>query len=91
MGYNPGHVFAVEEGTADFAAFNASSTPATNVASPCCSTWSTTTLALLTRHLRFDGWSQGDWGGVYFYNDDRGDPVGEYVLTSVATKWGVPR
>ncbi|MCP3920086.1 MAG: 1,4-alpha-glucan branching protein [bacterium] len=21
---------------------------------------------------RFDGWSQGPWGGIYFYNDDRG-------------------
>ena len=45
-GHNPGCVFA-EEAYGGLRAFSDSSTPATNVASPCCSTWSTTTLALL--------------------------------------------
>jgi len=29
---------------------------------------------------RFDGWSEGDWGGIYFYNDER-----------AVTPWGATR
>jgi 1,4-alpha-glucan branching enzyme len=29
---------------------------------------------------RFDGWAEGDWGGIYFYNDDR-----------AVTPWGATR
>ena len=92
-GYNPGHVFAVEEAYGGLRGLQ-------RFVNACHERGIAVLLDVVYNHLgpsdlgiwRFDGWSQGDWGGVYFYNDDRGaTPWGNTRPDLVETKWGVPR
>ena len=80
-GYNPGHVFAVEESYGGMRGLQ-------RFVNACHERGIAVLLDVVYNHLgpsdlgiwRFDGWSQGEWGGIYFYNDDRG-----------ATPWGDTR
>ena len=80
-GYNPGHVFAVEESYGGMRGLQ-------RFVNACHERGIAVLLDVVYNHLgpsdlgiwRFDGWSQGEWGGIYFYNDDRG-----------ATPWGNTR
>lgn len=80
-GYNPGHVFALESAygrTQDLKALvqAAQARGITVVADVVYNHWGPTDLAT----WRFDGWSQGGYGGIYFYNDVR-----------AVTPWGSTR
>ena len=71
-GYNYSHPFSVESvygGRAALASFVAEA-HAQGIAvflDVLYNHWGPTDMDL----WRFDGWSQGPWGGIYFYNDDR--------------------
>ena len=71
-GYNPAHLFSIDPATAAPTPSSASSRPLTERGSRSSSMWSTTIIGPSDLDLwRFDGWSEGDWGGIYFYNDER--------------------
>ena len=87
-GYSPGHVFAVEEAYGGLRGLQ-------RFVNACHERGIAVLLDVVYNHLgpsdlgiwRLDGWSQGDWGGVYFYNDDRGaTPWRIRVPTLVETK-----
>ena len=71
-GYNPAHLFAIESAYGGPDAFKAfiRDAHARGIA---------VIVDVVYNHLgpsdldlwRFDGWSEGDGGGIYFYNDDR--------------------
>ena len=71
-GYNPAHVFAIESSYGGPDAFKrfVRSAHEHGIA---------VIVDVVYNHLgpgdldlwRFDGWSEGDWGGIYFYNDER--------------------
>ena len=72
-GYNPAHLFAIESGYGGPDAFKAfvREAHAHGIA---------VIVDVVYNHLgpsdldlwRFDGWAEGDGGGIYFYNDERG-------------------
>ena len=80
-GYNPAHLFAIESGYGGPDAFKRfiRDAHAHGIA---------VIVDVVYNHLgpsdldlwRFDGWSEGDGGGIYFYNDDR-----------AVTPWGATR
>jgi 1,4-alpha-glucan branching enzyme len=80
-GYNPAHVFAIESSYGGPDAFKrfVRSAHEHGIA---------VIVDVVYNHLgpgdldlwRFDGWSEGDWGGIYFYNDER-----------AVTPWGATR
>ena len=80
-GYNPAHLFAIESGYGGPDAFKRfiRDAHAHGIA---------VIVDVVYNHLgpadldlwRFDGWAEGDGGGIYFYNDDR-----------AATPWGATR
>jgi 1,4-alpha-glucan branching enzyme len=71
-GYNPAHVFAIESSYGGPDAFKrfVRSAHEHGIA---------VIVDVVYNHLgpgdldlwRFDGWSEGEWGGIYFYNDER--------------------
>ncbi len=80
-GYNPAHLFAIESGYGGPDAFKRfiRDAHAHGIA---------VIVDVVYNHLgpsdldlwRFDGWAEGDGGGIYFYNDERG-----------VTPWGATR
>jgi 1,4-alpha-glucan branching enzyme len=80
-GYNPAHLFAIESGYGGPDAFKrfVRGAHAHGIA---------VIVDVVYNHLgpsdldlwRFDGWAEGDGGGIYFYNDDRAE-----------TPWGATR
>ena len=80
-GYNPAHLFAIESGYGGPDAFKRfiRDAHALGIA---------VIVDVVHNHIgpadldlwRFDGWSEGDGGGIYFYNDERG-----------RTPWGATR
>ncbi|MCK7493864.1 MAG: alpha-amylase family glycosyl hydrolase [Comamonadaceae bacterium] len=71
-GYNPAHVFAVESAYGGPDAFK-------TFVKACHQRGLAVVLDVVYNHFgpsdldlwRFDGWSENDKGGIYFYNDDR--------------------
>ena len=80
-GYNPAHLFAIESGYGGPDAFKRFIREAHQHGIAVI-------VDVVYNHLgpsdldlwRFDGWAEGDGGGIYFYNDDRG-----------VTPWGATR
>ena len=80
-GYNPAHLFAIESGYGGPDAFKRFIRDAHRHGIAVI-------VDVVYNHLgpsdldlwRFDGWAEGDGGGIYFYNDDRG-----------MTPWGATR
>jgi 1,4-alpha-glucan branching enzyme len=90
-GYNPAHLFAIESGYGGPDAFKRfiRAAHAHGIA---------VIVDVVFNHLgpsdldlwRFDGWAEGDWGGIYFYNDERartpwGDTRPDYGRGEVRT------
>lgn len=73
-GYNPAHPFAIESGYGGPDAFKRFIRAAHEVGMAVI-------VDVVYNHLgpsdldlwRFDGWHEGDWGGIYFYNDSRAE------------------
>ena len=71
-GYNPAHPFAIESGYGGPDAFKRFIKAAHEIGMAVI-------VDVVYNHLgpsdldlwRFDGWHEGPWGGIYFYNDDR--------------------
>jgi 1,4-alpha-glucan branching enzyme len=71
-GYNPAHIFAIESTYGGPAAFKRFIRAAHEQGIAVI-------VDVVYNHLgpgdldlwRFDGWAEGDWGGIYFYNDER--------------------
>jgi 1,4-alpha-glucan branching enzyme len=80
-GYNPAHPFAIESGYGGPDAFKRFIKAAHDVGIAVI-------VDVVYNHLgpsdldlwRFDGWHEGEWGGIYFYNDTRAE-----------TPWGSTR
>jgi 1,4-alpha-glucan branching enzyme len=80
-GYNPAHIFAIESSYGGPDAFKRFVRAAHEHGIAVI-------VDVVYNHLgpgdldlwRFDGWSEGDWGGIYFYNDER-----------AVTPWGKTR
>ncbi len=80
-GYNPAHVFAIESSYGGPDAFKRFIKAAHEHEMAVI-------VDVVYNHLgpsdldlwRFDGWAEGEWGGIYFYNDDR-----------ARTPWGATR
>ena len=71
-GYNPAHIFSVEPAYGGPLAFKQFVKRAHSTASRSSSMSSTTTSGPGDLDLwQFDGWTENDRGGIYFYNDDR--------------------
>lgn len=80
-GYNPAHPFAIDSGYGGPDAFKRFIRAAHDVGMAVI-------VDVVYNHLgpsdldlwRFDGWHEGEWGGIYFYNDERAE-----------TPWGATR
>ena len=90
-GYNPAHLFSIESSYGGPDAFKRFIQAAHREAIAVI-------VDVVYNHIgpsdldlwRFDGWSEGDWGGIYFYNDERavtpwGDTRPDYGRGEVRT------